>query len=195
LAVDDKNRLSIPSEIRKSLDPERDGDKFFLVVGVNHRLWLYPDRAYETLVSKLNQPSLLTNGPVESIQPEDARWKISAGSKSDQFDAVIVAVPAPAAARILSICSSQLSAELAAISYSSSITVGLGYDRDVRESLPPGFGFLVPRSEGKRLLAATFVHNKFPHRAPDDRALLRCFFAGLTLSIHGQARASWLGPT
>jgi oxygen-dependent protoporphyrinogen oxidase len=27
-------------------------------------------------------------------------------------------------------------------------------------------------------LAATFVHNKFPHRAPDDRALLRCFFAG-----------------
>jgi oxygen-dependent protoporphyrinogen oxidase len=28
------------------------------------------------------------------------------------------------------------------------------------------------------LLAATFVHNKFPHRAPDDRALLRCFFAG-----------------
>jgi oxygen-dependent protoporphyrinogen oxidase len=44
--------------------------------------------------------------------------------------------------------------------------------------LPPGFGFLVPRSEGKRLLAATFVHNKFPHRAPEDRALLRCFFAG-----------------
>jgi oxygen-dependent protoporphyrinogen oxidase len=37
---------------------------------------------------------------------------------------------------------------------------------------------LVPRSEGKRLLAATFVHNKFPHRAPEDRALLRCFFAG-----------------
>ena len=41
-----------------------------------------------------------------------------------------------------------------------------------------GFGFLVPRSEGKRLLAATFVHNKFRHRAPEDRALLRCFFAG-----------------
>ena len=73
--------------------------------------------------------------------------------------------------------SPELSAELAAIQYSSSITVGLGYDREVRESLPPGFGFLVPRSEGKKLLAATFVHNKFPHRAPEDRALLRCFFA------------------
>ena len=74
--------------------------------------------------------------------------------------------------------SSELSAELAAIRYSSSITLGLGYDRDVRESLPPGFGFLVPRSEGRKLLAATIVHNKFPHRAPEDRALLRCFFAG-----------------
>jgi oxygen-dependent protoporphyrinogen oxidase len=87
-------------------------------------------------------------------------------------------LPAPAAAQVLRIASLELSAELAAIEYSSSITVGLGYDREVRQRLPPGFGFLVPRSEGKRLLAATFVHNKFPHRAPEDRALLRCFFAG-----------------
>jgi oxygen-dependent protoporphyrinogen oxidase len=36
----------------------------------------------------------------------------------------------------------------------------------------------VPRSEGKKLLATTFVQNKFPHRAPPDIALLRCFFAG-----------------
>ena len=28
------------------------------------------------------------------------------------------------------------------------------------------------------MLAATFVHNKFPHRAPEDRALLRCFIGG-----------------
>jgi protoporphyrinogen/coproporphyrinogen III oxidase len=132
----------------------------------------------ETLVPQLNQASLRTNTLVQSIQPEAGGWTVSAGLKSDHFDAVILAVPASAAAQILAICSPELSAELAAIAYSSSITVGLGYDRDVRQSLPPGFGFLVPRSEGKRLLAATFVHNKFPHRAPDDRALLRCFFAG-----------------
>ena len=29
-----------------------------------------------------------------------------------------------------------------------------------------------------RMLAATFVHNKFPHRSPDNRALLRCFIGG-----------------
>ena len=28
------------------------------------------------------------------------------------------------------------------------------------------------------MLAATFVHNKFPHRAPEDRAVLRCFLGG-----------------
>ena len=72
----------------------------------------------------------------------------------------------------------ELASELRGIQYTSSITVNLGYDRTVRASLPPGFGFLVPRSERKRMLAATFVHNKFPHRAPEDRALLRCFIGG-----------------
>jgi oxygen-dependent protoporphyrinogen oxidase len=132
----------------------------------------------ETLVPRLNPSALITGATVQLIEPEAGGWKVSVKSKSDHFDAVILAVPTHAAAQLLATSSPQLSAELSAIAYSSSITVGLGYDRDVRQSLPPGFGFLVPRSEGKRLLAATFVHNKFPHRAPDDRALLRCFFAG-----------------
>jgi oxygen-dependent protoporphyrinogen oxidase len=132
----------------------------------------------ETAVSRLTPASLLTNAPVQAVQRETGSWVVSAGLQSDEFDAVIVALPAPAAADVLRLVSPELTSELAAIQYSSSITVGLGYDRDVRQTLPPGFGFLVPRSEGRKLLAATFVHNKFPHRAPDDRALLRCFFAG-----------------
>jgi len=132
----------------------------------------------ETIVSRLRSSSLVTNAPVQAIQREAESWVVSAGLQSDAFDAVIIALPAAAAAQVLRIASPELSAELAAIQYSSSITVGLGYGRDVRQSLPPGFGFLTPRSEGKRLLATTFAHNKFPHRAPGDRALLRCFFAG-----------------
>jgi protoporphyrinogen/coproporphyrinogen III oxidase len=132
----------------------------------------------ETLVPRLNASSLATKTSVQSIHLEAGGWTVSAGLKSDHFDAVILAVPTHAAAQLLSISSPQLSAELSAINYTSSITIGLGYNRQVRQSLPPGFGFLVPRSEGKRLLAATFVHNKFPRRAPEDRALLRCFFAG-----------------
>lgn len=134
----------------------------------------------ETVVSRLTPSALLTNALVQAIQPqpEAGGWLVSAGLQSDQFDGVIVALPGMAASNVLRMASPELSKELAAIQYSSSITVGLGYDREVRRSLPPGFGFLVPRSEGKKLLAATFVHNKFPHRAPEDRALLRCFFAG-----------------
>jgi protoporphyrinogen/coproporphyrinogen III oxidase len=132
----------------------------------------------ETVVSRLTPESLLVNTSVQALQREAGSWVVSAGMQSDCFDSVIIALPAPAAAQVLRMACPELSAELAAIQYSSSITVGLGYDRDVRQSLPPGFGFLVPRSEGKKLLAATFVHNKFPHRAPADRALLRCFFAG-----------------
>ncbi len=132
----------------------------------------------EMTVAHLTPSSLRTNAPVEAIQMEAGTWVVSAGMQSDQFDAVVVALPARAAANVLRMASPDLSAELASLDYSSSITVGLGYNSDVRQSLPPGFGFLVPRSEGKRLLATTFVHNKFPHRAPEDRALLRCFFAG-----------------
>jgi oxygen-dependent protoporphyrinogen oxidase len=134
----------------------------------------------ETLIPHLNPASVMASTSVQSIQPEAGGWTVSAGLKTDHFDAVIVAIPTHAAAQLLATSNPELSAELAAIAYSSSITIGLAYDRDVRQSLPPGFGFLVPRSEGKRLLAATFVHNKFPHRAPNDRALLRCFFAGST---------------
>jgi len=132
----------------------------------------------ETTLARLNPASLLTNTSVTSVQPCAGRWTVFAGAQSERFDGVIVALPGQASASVLRDASSDLSAELGAIQYGSSITVGLGYNLNVRQSLPPGFGFLVPRSAGKRLLAATFVHNKFPQRAPEDRALLRCFFAG-----------------
>jgi MraZ protein len=50
LTIDDKNRVLIPSEIRKAIVPERDGEAFFLIVGINRRPWFYPERYYEELV-------------------------------------------------------------------------------------------------------------------------------------------------
>src|ERR1700686_1624463 len=82
----------------------------------------------ETVVSRLTPASLLTNTPVYAIQPEAGGWLVSAGMQSDQFDRVIVALPGPAAAQVLRMASAELSAELGAIGYSSSITVGLGFD-------------------------------------------------------------------
>lgn len=132
----------------------------------------------DAVVARLTPASLHPDTPVQSIQVQDSGWIVSAGYGSDQFDAVIVATPTQAAASILHMASADLANELRSIRYSSSVTLTLGYDQKVRAALPPGFGFLVPRSEGKRMLAATFVHNKFPHRAPEDRALIRCFLGG-----------------
>lgn len=132
----------------------------------------------EALVAALPATSLRAKFAVLSVEPYDAGWLVGSSAGLENFDAVIVATPSRTAADLLQPKNPVLAAELRGIEYSSSITVALGYDRPVRAALPPGFGFLVPRSEGKHMLAATFVHNKFPHRAPEDRALIRCFLGG-----------------
>jgi protoporphyrinogen/coproporphyrinogen III oxidase len=133
----------------------------------------------DTLVARLDWKSLKTSVPVVAIIRQNDGWTVSAGYQTDHFDAVIVATPAPAASAVLAAADEELARELGEIKYSSSVTVSLVYGETVRASLPPGFGFLVPRSTGYRMLAATFVHNKFAHRAPENRALIRCFLGGV----------------
>ena len=132
----------------------------------------------DALAAGLSPGTLRPNTRVEAVQKQDRGWIVSAGYASDHFDNVIIATSATAAVPLFEITCAGLASELKAIPYSSSMTVALGFDKDVRAALPAGFGFLVPRSEGKRMLAATFVHNKFPHRVPEDRALIRCFLGG-----------------
>ncbi len=132
----------------------------------------------DALVARLDTNALKTSSPVLSVIPQDNSWTVCAKYKTDHFDAVIIATPTHAAAALLETADEKLSRDLSEIQYSSSVTVTLGYDEKVRRSLPPGFGFLVPRSAGRRMLAATFVHNKFPHRAPENRAIVRCFLGG-----------------
>jgi protoporphyrinogen/coproporphyrinogen III oxidase len=132
----------------------------------------------DAVLSRLPASSIRSRTTVQSVQPQDRGWLVSEGYGTEHFDALIVATAVQAAATVLQTASADLASELREINYSSSVTVTLGYDQNVRSLLPPGFGFLVPRSEGKHMLAATFVHNKFPHRAPEDRALVRCFLGG-----------------
>lgn len=96
-----------------------------------------------------------------------------------QADAVILALPTHECARLISPLDSALAETLAAIPYSSALTVSLGYHAPVARQLPPGFGFLVPRAAKCRLIACTFVHQKFGHRAPEGCALVRCFLGGV----------------
>ena len=60
LSIDDKNRFLIPSEIRKRMEPERDGNAFFMVIGADRRPYIYTERYYESLVEQ--QPAELSPG-------------------------------------------------------------------------------------------------------------------------------------
>jgi oxygen-dependent protoporphyrinogen oxidase len=92
--------------------------------------------------------------------------------------AIILGVPAWTASALLGGIDRSLAQLCDAIPYASTATVALGYRRDqIRHSLT-GSGFVVPRVEGHRLLAATWVTSKWPGRAPDGCALLRGFLGG-----------------
>jgi protoporphyrinogen/coproporphyrinogen III oxidase len=129
----------------------------------------------ESLASRIVPSALCLKSPVELIRRYENKFLISVGNGCQQFDAVIVSTPAYAAAELLKSVDVTVAAELREVHYTSSVTVNLVCDRSVDAALPRGFGFLVPRCEGKLLMATTFVHHKFPHRAPENRALLRCF--------------------
>src|SRR5437667_7840989 len=130
------------------------------------------------LAARLSAPSICLSTPVRQLKFKEDGWMVSAAGARELFDSLIIATPAHTAAVILQSVSTELADELRGVRYTSSIPATLGYGHSVRSSLPPGFGLLVPHSEGRRLLAATFVHNKFSHRAPEDRSLIRCFLGG-----------------
>ena len=91
---------------------------------------------------------------------------------------MIVATESHAAARLLRYVDPQLGALLGEIAYTSAATVSLGYRRaDVPHPLD-GFGFVVPHTEGRALLAGTFSSVKYPGRAPEGFVLLRAFLGG-----------------
>ncbi len=139
------------------------------------------EQLVEGVAAKLETSRTLLGQKVAGIEALDRvqpRFRVHAESgESHEGDAVILALPAGEVARLLGRMEPE--AEwLGKLPCSSVATVSLAYDDQVRRRLPPGFGFLVPRKEKRRLLACTFVHTKFPGRVPDGKALLRCFLGG-----------------
>jgi protoporphyrinogen/coproporphyrinogen III oxidase len=128
----------------------------------------------EALTASLPQASIRMGQQNLSLRPVNDDWQIESAGISERFQAVLLAAPAPAAAGLLRQFHPALIEGLARIEYTSTAAVALAYDQ---AELPPGHGFLVPRSGGRKMMACTFVHKKFSHRAPGDKKLLRCFFS------------------
>ena len=128
----------------------------------------------DALLGTLPQASIRLQQQDLSLRKINDDWEIESAGIRERFQAVLLAVPAPSAAGLLRQFHPGLIEGLEKIQYTSSVAVALAYDQ---VDLPPGHGFLVPRSEGRRMMACTFVHMKFPHRAPGEKKMLRCFFS------------------
>jgi oxygen-dependent protoporphyrinogen oxidase len=81
-------------------------------------------------------------------------------------------------AALVSAADPGLASRLGGITYASSATVALAYPRAAVRHPLDGFGFVVPRVEGRAILACTFSSVKYPGRAPDGAVLLRVFVGG-----------------
>jgi oxygen-dependent protoporphyrinogen oxidase len=94
-------------------------------------------------------------------------------------DAPVLAVPAYGTADLVRPLSPAAAGLLEQIPYASTATMSLVYDtRDVATRLE-GSGFVVPRVEGRELLAATWTSLKWPHRAPPNELSVRCYVGGV----------------
>jgi protoporphyrinogen/coproporphyrinogen III oxidase len=94
--------------------------------------------------------------------------------------AVIMAAPVDAATEILKDVSDKFAAPFARIEYAPVAVVAAGYRRDQVRHAGNGFGFLVPRSEGLRVLGTVWNSSLFPGRAPENMACFTSFAGGAT---------------
>ena len=148
-----------------------------------------------TLAGRLPAGAVVLKQRVSALERAGERWRVKT-AEGGAFDAdrVILATEAHATARLARYLDPALANLLADIPYSSAATVSLGYRRaDVPHPLD-GFGFVVPRTEGKTLLAGTFSSVKYPHRAPEGHVLIRGFLGGmLNASILDEDDAGLIG--
>lgn len=119
-------------------------------------------------VAKASNADIRTSAMVRALERTQSGWRLTVGSAADPeyllADAVIVAVPAAPASRLLSRTVPAASAPLSQIPYASMAIITLAY----RAEDFPGTqrsGYLVPAIDGRAVKAATFSTVKWPHLA------------------------------
>ena len=94
--------------------------------------------------------------------------------------ALVVAAPVNAASEILNSVSGKFAAPFARITYAPVAVVSAGYRCEQVRQAVNGFGFLVPRSEGLRVLGTVWNSSLFPGCAPPNMACFTSFAGGAT---------------
>lgn len=133
----------------------------------------------ETLAQRLSG-DLRAGSPVTNVRPCDKGFEVSLSDENFTTNALVLAVPAYVAAKLITPFSLELGKLLGTIRYVSSGTVSLGYRKAEVENRHDlnGFGFLVPKSEGRTISGCTWSSSKLRYRAPSDGVLIRAFVGG-----------------
>jgi len=133
------------------------GSPFNTVIGGMSRL-------VDAVAARL--PDVRLGTAVRELQPTPTGWRLVVGATRDastvDCDAVVLAVPAAPAARLLSTVDGVLPV---ALDYASVALVGLAFEH---LTLPELSGFLVPPREGFGVKGATFFGRKWAHQRRDD---------------------------
>lgn len=102
------------------------------------------------------------------------KWLIgSRDRKKEWFDAIMIALPGPAAAPLLFSVDESLSCALSSIKYSSPAVVSMVFEQAALAEPLKGSGFLVPKSIRRSVRACTFSSNKFRREQTREHVVLR----------------------
>jgi oxygen-dependent protoporphyrinogen oxidase len=108
-----------------------------------------------------------TSAMVRRLARTAGRWELTVGPASSperlSADAVILALPARPASRLLAGVSPGAAAALGEIGYASMAIVTLAYPQAAFAAQPPGSGYLVPAVDRRAVKAVTFSTSKWPH--------------------------------
>jgi oxygen-dependent protoporphyrinogen oxidase len=125
---------------------------------------------------------LRSGAAVRALTRSGEGWTLEVeGGEPVTADAVLLAIPAYAAARVMATVDEDLGARVASFRSASTATVFLGYRRSEVTHPLDGSGFVVPRGAGRPILASTWVSSKWDARAPQGHVLVRAFFGGASL--------------
>jgi protoporphyrinogen/coproporphyrinogen III oxidase len=132
----------------------------------------------EKLVEHLTASGVDLRGNTKALQitNDQLRYLVELEARETlEADVLILATPAFVSGSLLASLDPSLAGDLQSIPYASTATVSLAYKQSDAPRELDGYGYVIPRREGRRALACTWTSTKFPHRAPERYALLRVF--------------------
>ncbi len=131
----------------------------------------------EALVDFLHREGvqLRVGVPVLRVQAGPRGYALETPEGMVPAQRVVLATPAYVTADLVADLAPDLAAPLREIPYVTTATVSLAYRASDLPRPLDGYGYVIPRKEGRAALACTWTSTKFPHRAPEGYALLRVF--------------------